>query len=102
MATINVADLRTAKRDGLNQPIACLYALKPPEYGVFRTDLRVMIQYADDPQKAAQQRRDLSALAPLRGEIDGLIDGWRKGTGRGPLSDPGKLESKARRYERRV
>ncbi|WP_020181315.1 hypothetical protein [Methylopila sp. M107] len=36
-----------------------------------------MIQYADEDQLASEQRLALAHLAPLRGEISSLIDGWR-------------------------
>lgn len=100
----NVADLRPGGKDALEQKITCLYARKPPEYAVYRVHRRVLVHFADDPHKADEQRKNLSQLAPLRGEIDGLIDGWRDGSTHAffGLDNSAKLKSKAMRYDRRV
>ena len=81
---MNVADLkgddpRQCKLDAAGQPIETFYAFNPPDYAVYRTPERVMIHYADDKALADAQRSLVAGLNPLRGEINGLIDGWRAG-----------------------
>ena len=100
----NVADLKIPGKDAIGQPITCLYGRKPPEFAVYRVGRRVMVHFADDDATAAKQRKDLALLAPLRGEVDGLIDGWREGTSRRffGVDNSAKLNSKAVRYDRRV
>ena len=79
----------------MGDKILVFYGYKPPSYAVYRTDKRVVIQYADDPDKAASQRKPMAQLNPVRGEITNLIDGWRKAK-----SSAQRL--KAERYDRRV
>jgi len=74
---VNVADLKLHGVDALGFQIGCIYYLNPPEYGIYQTEKRVLVHFADDITKQSQQRKLLSELAPLRGEINGLIDGWR-------------------------
>jgi hypothetical protein len=93
MPTLSVADLRPKGHDAMGFEIIIIYGLKAPEYAVYRTVDRVLVQFADAHEKACEQRKALAPLNPLRGEINGLIDGWR--------SDPKRCR-KAERYDRRV
>lgn len=105
MAVANVADIPLdGKKDAMGQDIRCLYGRKPPQYAVYRVDRRVMIHFSDDREEETRQRREMAQLAPLRGEIDGLVDGWRDGTSHRFLGvdNSAKLRSKAIRYDRRV
>ena len=97
-ALMNVADLEEKKDDALGVRIEAFYARNPPYYAVYRTFERVAVQYADAPETSAAQRKAFTQINPLRGEINGLIDGWRNP--RGPLKI--ELRQKALRYDRRV
>ncbi|WP_375380109.1 hypothetical protein [uncultured Sphingomonas sp.] len=54
--------------------------MRAGKYAVYRTDGRLLVQYADDPALETAQRAALAPLGPLRSEINTLIDGWRKKT----------------------
>jgi hypothetical protein len=100
----NVADLVLDGPDTLGERILAFYGRRPPLYAVYSAGRRVTIHYADDAAEADKQRKAMAQLAPLRGEIDGLIDGWRDGSSHSffGLENAGRLRSKADRYERRV
>ena len=101
---MDIAALSLNQCDGQGDKITLFYALKPPNYAVYRTEKRVLVQYSDHPDEAAQQRRSMSALNPLRGEINGLVDGWREPAKRGWLitHHQAALNRRAERYDRRV
>lgn len=110
---MNIADLALKERDPAGVEVLQFYARKPPEYAVYQTSERVTIQFADAPDKADEQRKALAQLAPLRGELNGLIDGWRDAPNR-MLDRPAwlwrlagesrgaRLRRRAARYDRRV
>jgi len=100
----NTMDIVVDQFDALGQKVLYIYGRKAPVYAVYGANRRVMICYADASDKADEQRKQLSPLAPLRGEIDGLIDGWRDGRGRSLLGTgiSATLKAKADRYNRRV
>jgi hypothetical protein len=77
MATIDIEDLRVGKEDIAGNVIICIYAKKPPAYAVYRDPMKVAVHLAKDPAVESIQRAALAALNPLRGQISGLIDGWR-------------------------
>ncbi|HZF93960.1 MAG TPA: hypothetical protein VEZ20_03710 [Allosphingosinicella sp.] len=81
MAEHTLEHVKLGGTDRSGYDITCIYALNPPEYAVYGTKIRTSIQYADDPVLAKQQRSAMSVCSPLRGQINGLIDGWR-GNGR--------------------
>jgi hypothetical protein len=64
-------------------------------YAVYRTPERVVIQFADDDVEQDRQRAALATLSPVRGQINGLIDGWRS-------SKKKHLQSDASRYDAQV
>jgi hypothetical protein len=106
---MNVADLEIGERDSCDDPILTRYAFDPPRYCVYRTSQRVLVHFADDGVKADDgsplarvQRRALAPLNPLRGEINGLIDGWRSPAGPDRFGRHAALQRKAERYDRRV
>jgi hypothetical protein len=82
MADSSIENIKLGAKDRSGYDITCIYALNPPEYAVYGTEVRVSVQYADDKETARQQRAAMAACNPLRGQINGLIDGWR-GDGRG-------------------
>ncbi len=92
----NVADLKIPGDDAMGVAIVTIYGCKAPEYAVYRTRARVLVQYGDPPQLAADQRKAMARLNPLRGEINGLVDGWRS------KPEGSALQSKAERYDRRT
>jgi hypothetical protein len=104
---VNVADLAVKQPDSAGAQIVAIYARNPPLYAVYRTAHRVCVHLADDPAKAEEQRKALAQLAPVRGEINGLMDGWRcadlnrRVLRIGPKNGA-KLRDKAERYDRRV
>lgn len=105
MTAIQIADLARGGQDCAASAVLMVYAKKSPDYAVYRTSERVMIQFADDLSRRDEQRKALAQLFPLRGEIEGLIDCWRTGTDDHQyLSFAGKAKRKAKaaRYERRV
>ena len=71
-----VENVRRGTEDFACEPILCVYTYNPPFYAIYRTATRVMVHFADDPAIAAEQRKRIARLAPLRGQISGLIDGW--------------------------
>lgn len=105
---MNVADLKPKGEDASGLEIVCIYFRNPPEYAVYRTPQRVMVHYADKLEQSNEQRKALACLAPLRGEINGLVDGWRmaRAAKRSQLNklfnNVEKLRAKAERYDRRV
>lgn len=95
---MHVADLVVRGKDALGAVIEVFYARNPPSYAVYGTRERVAVQYADDAAAAAVQRKTFAQVNPLRGEINGLVDGWR--IANGPFKS--QLRQKAQRYDRRV
>ena len=77
MADGGIAALIKSRNDGAGSVITEFYACNPPAYAVYRTDARVLIEFADRPDLETAQRSALAPLGPLRSEINGLIDGWR-------------------------
>lgn len=98
MDTFTVADVMKGRSDSTGAPIEEVYTKVPPLYAVYATDRRVVIQYADDLKLASDQRQALIGLNPIKGEINGLIDGWRssadpKATVRASLYDRGVADA---------
>ena len=77
MGNMKVAEIAVHGIDSAGAPIRTVYAKSIPAYAVYRTDERVMVHFADDEDEARAQRTALAVLNPVRGEINGFIDGWR-------------------------
>ena len=99
-----VDDIERGKDDLAERVICEIYYKARPNYAIYRSSERVMVQYADDGVKdpsnpnaslADTQRAKMACLNPLRSQITGLIDGWEKS--RNP-----RLAERARRYNARV
>jgi len=90
-----VAEIKEQGQDAAGVAIIDVYVKQPPHYAIYRTDARVMVHYADAEDEARQQSATLAPLNPIRGQINGLIDGWR-------FSKREQLRAKAKRYDRRV
>ena len=95
MCGATVADIVKGKKDLTGAKILCVYAKIRGRYAVYRTGQRVMIQHADDQDLGAEQRAAIAPLNPLRGQINGLIDGWRQNSNE-------NVSAKAALFDRRV
>lgn len=73
-----IRDIMLNGEDSAGAKIIGVYAKIDRVYAIYRTEERVLVQFADDPVLGGDQRKLLAPLGPLRGEINGLIDGWRK------------------------
>lgn len=82
--TVKVENIQPGKADYAGNHILCVFAYSPPDYAVYRTSVRVMVQFADEKRQARKQRAALRDLTSMRGEINGLIDGWH---------DPGRAQA---------
>ena len=74
---MDVAGIAKGGLDQTGNKIVTIYYRNPPHYAIFQSADRVVVHYHDDPDEQAIQRRQLSPVNPLRGQINGLIDGWR-------------------------
>ena len=78
MCADSVSDIRRDEKNPVKDPmgdeIREVYSKAGNVYAVYGTRKRVKIQFADDPELMFEQRRALSRLHPLRGQIDGLLD----------------------------
>jgi hypothetical protein len=74
---MRIRDLKIHDRDASGETILSFYSRKSPVFAIYRTNTRVAVQFADDSTEADAQRKAMATLNPLRGEINGLIDGWR-------------------------
>lgn len=92
---MTVADIRIGATDSAGAIVETVFAHRSPLYAVYRTKDRLLIHFADDPVEEEIQRKAIAYLGPLRGHINGLIDGWRTGH---DLAD----RAKASAFERRV
>lgn len=104
-----VGDISVGKPDLTGLDVVAVYSKVPKIYAVYANSERVMIQYADDEKLAMEQRLALAHLAPLRGEINGLIDGWRGSKHVGFDKAQGRrhpnikaADARAKRYDRRT
>lgn len=95
MDLFHVSKIRTNQDDANGVVVKSIYARFDPRYAVYRTKERVTIQFADDPVLESEQREKMARLSPMRGEINGLVDGWR-------TSRYARFQSAALRYDRRV
>ncbi|MCQ0987595.1 hypothetical protein [Jiella marina] len=84
MSQSTVSSIIENEKDSRGVEIICVYNRNPPKYAVYRAADQVMVQFADDTELDkdgekinSQQRQALLPLMPIRGEINGLIDGWR-------------------------
>jgi hypothetical protein len=95
MDPFQVSRIRINEPDANGLKVKSIYARFDPRYAVYRTEERVTIQFADDPVRESEQREKVARLSPLRGEINGLVDGWRTHKRK-------RFQSAALRYDRRV
>jgi len=101
MGEFRVADLCVGQPDAAGNTVVEIFYRVSRTYAVYRTDDRVMIQFADsdadDPQLGANQRKSMTDLLVMRGEIDSLLS---------ELGEAGDLDraacNLARRAQRRL
>ncbi|MDQ0320359.1 hypothetical protein QO002_002497 [Pararhizobium capsulatum DSM 1112] len=98
MSGTNVAEIIKGQTDFTGAEILTVYSKVSNTYAVYGTEERVMVQFADDEKLGSEQRLALAPLNPVRGEINGLIDGWRKTS---TFRSHGNA-SKAKRFDRRT
>ncbi|WP_209593585.1 hypothetical protein [Jiella mangrovi] len=79
-----MADIYVGEKDCTGKVVDFVYAKVTGRYAVYRTLERVLVQFADEEVMAdsgtplgREQRLSLAKLGPVRGQINGLIDGWR-------------------------
>lgn len=107
---MTIADLRKGGLDAGENLIIRFQVKRPPEFAVYYSDERVVVSFADDPELAAKQRGDLAQIAPVRGEINGLLDDWRSAEPRPSLlltnkyleNQVRKKRAMAERFDQRV
>lgn len=90
-----VADITINAVDQTGKQVKFIFSKVAATYAIYSNEDRVVVQYADDPTKADEQRRTVAFLAPVRGEINGLIEDWRDH--RWAI-----YRAKAQRYDRRT
>lgn len=95
MTKFLVRQIVKGQRDSNGVEIGTVFTKVDPVYAVYGTCERVIVQFADDDALGMEQRRALAPLNPVRGEINGLIDGWRS-------SKADHDQSKAKIFDRRV
>ncbi|MBZ9898544.1 hypothetical protein LB545_29990 [Mesorhizobium sp. BR1-1-6] len=93
-----VADIVKDQLDFTGAKIETVYSKVSNTYAVYRTPERVMVQFSDDEKLGSEQRLALAPLNPVRGEINGLIDGWRESR----FLNVGKKQARARLFDRRT
>jgi hypothetical protein len=93
-----VADISKGQTDMTGSTIETVFSKVSNTYAVYGTAERVMVQYADDAKLGSEQRLALAPLNPIRGEINGLIDGWRSGS----LINSDQKKHIAKRFDRRT
>src|SRR5262249_18896491 len=90
-----VGDVKIGATDLTGKVIEEIYIKVRPQYAVYRTTDRVVIQYADDDTKANEQRQQMATLNLVRAQINGLISDWTKSKYR-------SFKEKSAKYEGRV
>jgi hypothetical protein len=90
-----VADIIAGQKDAAGVVVETIYVKRPPRYAVYRTQERVVVHYADHDPLATAQAAMLAKLSPLRGAINGLVDGWRTSRVKGRFA-------RARSFDRQV
>lgn len=90
-----IADLVKGGTDCAGSEVLNVYSKVAGTYAIYRTPERVVIHYADDPVLGAEQRKALAPLHPIRGQITGLVDGWR-------VDSREKVVARAAVFDRRV
>lgn len=87
MSAQNVDQIVVGQMDFTGKEILAVYGKVSRTFAVYGTDARVMVHFADNDVAGEngeplgkQQRLALAPLHPIRGEINGLIDVWRRGS----------------------
>jgi hypothetical protein len=75
-AALRIKDIQVNKSDARGLLITHVYAVQSDEYAVYKSG-QVMVQFADDPEKAQIQRKSILSLSPARGELNSLLQGFK-------------------------
>jgi hypothetical protein len=73
-APFRIKGIQVKKSDARGHLITHVYAVQSGEYAVYKAG-EVMVQFADDPEKAQTQRRSILPLSPARAELNWLLQG---------------------------
>jgi hypothetical protein len=86
-----VEDIVKGAKDPAGERILKVYSYNPPLYAIYRTRDRMIVHFADPDQEPlrSQQRARIVPLMPMRGQINGLINGWRS------ANDDGTVDGEA-------
>jgi hypothetical protein len=87
------------RKDPAGEPIIKVYSYNPPFYAIYRTRDRLIVQFADSDALRSQQRARIVPLMPMRGQINGLIDGWRSANDDGTVDTDAEGEGNGERKE---
>jgi hypothetical protein len=71
-----IREIQVNKSDARGVPITQVYAIQSGEYAVYKAG-DVMVAFADDPEKAATQRKLVLPLSTARAELNYLILGLK-------------------------
>lgn len=100
-----VEDIVSGKTDLTGSTIEAVYSKVSKTYAVYSSADRVMVQYADNDLLSEngkplgiEQRLALNPLNPIKGEINGLLDGWRSDK----AFNAAKKLQRSRIFDRRV
>ena len=84
LPTLRIKDIRVGKEDSRGLPITYIYATQSDEYAIYQAGEvkagkmklgEVMVQFADEPPKAAIQRKSILPVSSARAEINVLVQG---------------------------
>lgn len=92
---VTVDSIMPDAKDAVDSVVVYVFAKHTPHYAIYSTDKRLGIQFADDEDEQKAQRKLIAELYPLRGQINGLVDGWRGNKAHAKFAA-------ANRYDRRV
>ena len=94
----SVTDISTDELDLTGTKIETVYSKVSKKYAVYGTQERVIVQFADSDELGRKQRKALAPLNPIRGEINGLLDGWKRDS----RLNTEKTQARARYFDRRT
>lgn len=87
------------RKDPAGELIIKVYSYNPPFYAIYRTRDRLIVQFADSDALRSQQRARIVPLMPMRGQINGLINGWRSANDDGTVDSDAEGEGNGERKE---
>jgi hypothetical protein len=76
LSPFRIKDIQVGKPDGRGVTVTHVYAAQSDEYAIYEAG-EVMVAFADDPNKAKEQRKLVVPLSVLRAELNSLLPGLR-------------------------